>query len=150
MHPPSGMWGTAARTSCVTWVKFSAIERRLALGRDVEQRGAEGAAGVVDHDVDAPEARRHLVDEGGQGGGVAHVEAAVERVVALAETVGPVAQGEDGPLLGEQLGRGGTDAGGRPGDEDDLALEAEQAHGAVHWNTAMTAPGTPDKLAAAV
>ena len=100
------------------------------------QRLLDGDAGVVEGDVEAPIGADRLVDEGPDLVLDQDVGFDVEGLAAgsldlvldlLAEAGAAAAEGDLAAFGSEGQGRGASDAGGRAGDGDDLALETTTA-----------------------
>ena len=114
------------------------------LNGDVRQGvhlAVEVAAGVVDHDVEAPELIDHPVEHIGDGGEVHHVGGDAEPPLApLLDLVGdrihvvlaPGKHDDIGPAVGECQGDAAANAASAAGDHRHLAVESKQfvhAHG---------------------
>ena len=106
------------------------VEHRLELlVAHLVDRPIPGVAGVVDHDVDLPERVDRLLDELVGNATLRQVARERDRLTAdlvrrlLGDVAVEVVDQDLRALLGEQLGRGATDAARRAGDDRRLAVK---------------------------
>jgi hypothetical protein len=118
------------------------VQVDLELARDARvvllvQRRQRHDPGVVDEDVERPEAALHLVEEGGEAGAVGDVQRQPDRAAAelgrcsLGGAGVEIADRDDDSLTRERPGQRLPDAAGAAGDDGHLAVERSGGLGHV-------------------